>query len=115
MRDAVIVLILRVKLEWRDGGGIGICEQVGLLTTPAAPAWSRPGGVHYNMPGQVLAPWANDTRPLPLNVALYCCFKRGRRVRIQWGRYRDLTGVVDRAVFHKTVDLTSSPMVTTWP
>jgi len=31
-------------------------------------------------------------------------FKRGDRVRIQSGRYRDLTGVVDSAVFQKTVD-----------
>ena len=34
----------------------------------------------------------------------YYHFKRGDRVRIQRGRYRGLAGVVDSAVFQKTVD-----------
>ena len=53
-----------------------------------------------------------DTLPLP------CCltagysaqvshnyrFKRGDSVRIRWGRYAGAVGVVDSAVFQKTVD-----------
>ena len=33
----------------------------------------------------------------------YLC-KRGDRVRIRWGRYQGATGIVDSAVFQKTVD-----------
>ena len=31
-------------------------------------------------------------------------FKRGDHVRIQWGRYAGLVGIVDSAVFQRTVD-----------
>lgn len=31
-------------------------------------------------------------------------FKRGDPVGIKWGQYQSLTGVVDSAVFQKTVD-----------
>ena len=42
-------------------------------------------------------------------------FKRGDRVRIRWGRYAGAVGVVDSAVFQKTVDFqTIFILATTW-
>ena len=37
-------------------------------------------------------------------VGHYYRFKRGDRVAILWGRYLGATGVVDSAVFQRTVD-----------
>ena len=40
-------------------------------------------------------------------------FKRGDHVRIQWGRYAGLVGIVDSAVFQRIVAIpTSMPLVT---
>ena len=55
---------------------------------------------------------AADTSPLPCcvtgsyyaHVSHNYRFKRGDPVRIGWGRYAGATGVVDSAVFQKTVD-----------
>ena len=38
------------------------------------------------------------------HVSHYYCFKRGDLVRIKSGRYAGAVGVVDSAVFQKTVD-----------
>ena len=75
------------------------------------------------MPGQVLAPWANDTRQLPPSattrywpyVSHRYQFKRGDPVIIVSGRYEGHTGVVDSAVFQQTVDfLAIFALATTW-
>ena len=56
------------------------------------------------MPCQVLPPPPNETRLLPLSVSHYYQFKRGAPVTVVSGRYKGHTGVVDSAVFQRSVD-----------